>query len=356
MKKNIIIILIVVGVLALIGVKLAMNKKTLNQQNKPVDRSAIAVPVTVTDAFVGNVSGQFSVPAIVEPYNSANISINASGKLKTLNIDLGTAVSKGQVLGSVDNSVKLINLESSQLLADKYEADFKRQKDLFEGKATTEVDFNNAKYNYENAKTQVALIKQQIADGNVVAPISGIVTKKNVEEGEFVNVGTSIATVVDISKLQSFVMVSEKNVYSLKKGAPVVIHTDVYPDKVFNGAIKYISPNGDDSHNYEVGITVDNDRNVSLKGGTFILVDFDIKNSNTTALQIPKVALVEGIKNPYVYVVNNKKPTVKKLVLGRDLGENIEVLSGLSAGEHVITSGQINISENSIIEVVNAKQ
>ena len=354
MKKKITIVLIIVAVLALIGVRLATNKKKLNQQNKVVDRSAISIPVTTTNAFTGVVSGKFSVPAIVEPYNSANISINASGKLKTLDIDLGTAVSKGQILGSVDNSVKYINLESSQLLVDKYEVDFKRIKDLYEGKAATEVDFNNAKYNFENAKTQVALIKQQIADGNVVAPISGTVTKKNVEEGEFVNLGTAIATVVDISKLQSFVMVSEKNVYSLKKGMQVVIHTDVYPDKLFKGTIKYISPNGDESHNYQVGITVDNDRNVSLKGGTFILVDFDIRNSNS-ALQIPKVALVEGIKNPYVYVVSNKKPLVKKLVLGRDLGENIEVLGGLSEGEQVITSGQINISENSTIEVVNAK-
>ncbi|HWZ21213.1 MAG TPA: efflux RND transporter periplasmic adaptor subunit, partial [Cytophagaceae bacterium] len=299
MKRKIIIISIVVVVLALIGIRLFMNKKTLNQQSKPVDRSTISVPVTTTKAFVGPVSGKFSVPAIVEPYNSANISINASGKLKSLNIELGNAVTKGQVLGSVDNSVKLLNLESSQLLADKYQLDFQRQKDLFEGKATTEVDFNNAKYNYENAKTQVALIKQQIADGNVIAPISGIITNKNVEEGEFVNLGTAIATVVDISKLQSFVMVSEKNVYSLKKGTAVVIHTDVYPDKLFKGTIKFISPNGDDSHNYEVGINVDNDKDVSLKGGTFILVDFDIKNT-ATALQIPKVGLVEGIKNPYV--------------------------------------------------------
>jgi RND family efflux transporter MFP subunit len=149
-------------------------------------------------------------------------------------------------------------------------------------------------------------------------------------------------------------MVSEKNVYSLQKGMPVVIHTEIYPEKEFKGTIKYISPNGDESHNYEVGITVQNDNRVSLKGGTFILVDFDVKNA-TSALQIPKVALVEGLKNPYVYVVENKKAVAKKLVLGRDLGENIEVLSGLNADEQVITSGQINISANSIIEVVEAK-
>lgn len=354
MKRNIIITLVVVAVLAIIGLRLFKNKQTLNEQNKVVDRSSIAVPVTTTPATIEAVSGKFSVPAIVEPYNTANISINASGKLKTLNIELGNVITKGQLLGSVDNSVKYLNLEAAQLQMDKYEVDYKRVKDLYEGKAATEVDFNNAKFNFENAKTQVALIKQQIADGNVIAPINGTITKKNVEEGEFVNLGTAIATVVDISRLQSFVMVSEKNVYSLKKGMPVVIHTDVYPDRTFRGSIRFISPNGDESHNYQVGVTVENDNKVSLKGGTFILVDFDVKNASS-ALQIPKVALVEGIKNPFVYVVENKKAVTKKLVLGRDLGENIEVLSGLAEGEQVITSGQINISGNSIIEVINTK-
>ena len=354
MKRKIIIILSIVAVLAFIGIKLFKNKQAINEKNKVVDRSAVAVPVTTTNAFVAPVSGKFSVPAIVEPYNSATISINASGKLKTLNVELGAVVTKGQFLGSVDNSVKYLNLEAAQLQSDKYQLDFNRTKDLYEGKAATEVDFNNAKFNLENSKTQIALIKQQIADGNVIAPISGTITKKNVEEGEFVNLGTAIATIVDISKLQSFVMVSEGNVYSLKKGMSVNIHTDIYPDKNFKGIIRFISPNGDESHNYQVGIDVSNDNKVSLKGGTFIVVDFDVQNSGT-ALQIPKLALVEGIKNPYVYVVANKKAMVKKLVLGRDLGENIEVLSGLTEGEQVVTSGQINISESSIIEVISTK-
>lgn len=354
MKNKLIISISVVAILAVIGFQLFRNKQKLNESSKVVDRSAIAVPVTIEQAKVAPISGAFSVPAVVQPITTAGLSINTSGKLQTLNIQLGTVVRKGQVLGSVDNSLKYINLESAQLLAAKSEADYLRVKDLYEGKASTEVDFNNAKYNYENAKTQVRQIQQQITDGQIIAPISGMVTKKNVEAGEFVNMGTSIGTIVDVSRLKSFVAVSEKNVYALKTGAPVTIRTDIYPDQKFKGTIRYISPNGDESHNYDVEIAIQNDSKLYLKGGTFIMVHFDIPNKGT-ALQIPKIALVEGLKNPYVYVVNKQKATVKKLVLGRDLGEHIEVLSGLDAGEQVITSGQINISTNSIIEIVNTK-
>ena len=342
----------IVLVIALIGFRLVKNKQTINELNKPVDRSAVKVPVTVTKAFNGTVEGTFVLPAVVKPVNEANISLNTSGKIKSLNFDLGTRVTKGQVIGSLDNSLKQINLEAAELLVDKSKTDYERIKQLYEGKASTEVDYNNSKYTYENAKSQAAQIRQQIADASIVAPQSGVITKKNVEEGEFVNIGATVATVVDITTLKADVMVSEKDVYRLKEEMPVTIISDIFPDKEFKGKIRFISPAGDDSHNYEVEVTVDNNDKSAMKAGTFIKVQFDIKGSNT-ALQIPKLALVEGTKNPHVYVVNGDKLQIKKITLGRDLGENIEVLGGLSEGEPVITSGQINLTESSLIEVIN---
>lgn len=352
MKKNIIIIGCVLAVVLLIGFKLAGNKKAINEQNKVIDRSAIKVPVTTAKVQEALVEGKFALPAVLKAQTEANVTISASGKVQHLNFDLGTQVSKGQVIGSIDNSLKQLSLESTQLLLDKYKTDYERIKELYEGKAATEVDYNNAKYNYENTKTQVAQLKQQIADGNLIAPLSGIITKKNIEEGEYINPGTAAATIVDISRLKASVMVSERDVYKLKEGMRVKIYSDIFPDKSFAGAVHFISPQGDDSHNYEVEVTVENTSKLLLKGGTFVRVEFDIK-SEATALQIPKLALAEGIKNPYTYTISGDSTVIRKLVLGRDLGENIEVLSGISAGDEVITSGQINLTASSKVEVVN---
>lgn len=352
--KKIGIITAVVIVFALIGFKLASNKKVINELNKPIDRSMVAIPVTIAKAELGNVEGAFVLPAVVKPMNEANITLTTSGKVKALNFDLGTRVTKGEIIGSLDNNLKQISLSSAQLLAQKSEQDFNRFKDLYAGKAASEVDYNNAKYNYENAKNQVEQIKQQIADASMISPVNGVITRRNVEEGEFVNVGATIATVVDISSLKAMVMVSERDVYKLKEGMPVAITSDVFPDKEFKGSIRFISDAGDDSHNYEVEVTINNNDRLPIKAGTFITVKFDVKG-NASALQIPKLALVEGTKNPYVYIANGNKPVARKISLGRDLGENIEVLSGLKPGETVITSGQINLTENSIIEVITSK-
>lgn len=355
MKKNIIIIAALVAVIALIGFTLANNKKKINAANKVVDRSTVAVPVFTVKVSNQNINGQFTLPAKVEPVNEADITINSSGKLKHLNIDLGSVVKKGQVLGSIDNSLKQLNLQSTQLLVDKYERDYNNYKELYKGKAASENEYTNAKYNYENAKTQAAQIKQQIEDGNLVAPVSGVIVKKNVEEGEFVNVGSVVGTVVDISKLKANVMVSEKDIYRLSAGMPVTILCDIYPGKSFKGSIRYISPRGDESHNYQVEVTVENNAGAQLKGGTFVRVKFDTKNTSK-GLFIPKKALVEGLKNPYVYVTNANKAETRKLVLGRESGEDVEVVSGLKEGEEVIVSGQINLAEGSVVAVVSGKE
>jgi RND family efflux transporter MFP subunit len=357
-KKKLWRITITVGVILVLvlatAARLASNKKKIEAQNKVVDRSAVAIPVTVVNAFTAEAEKKFSLPAVLEAETEADITLNTSGKLKQLDIRLGATVRKGQVLGSIDNSLKTLNLASTQLLVDKYEADYKRVKELHAGNAASEVDVINAKYNFENAKMQADQIRQQIADGTVTAPCDGIIVAKNAEEGEFVNTGASIATVIDVSRLKATVTVSENDVYRLQNGMTVTIRSDVYPGETFAGEVRYISPKGDENHNYKVELSVTNKSGAPLKAGTFVRVDFELKQASSS-LQVPKTALVEGLKNPYVYTVVNKKAEARKLVIGRELGDHIEVLSGISAGEPVIISGQINLSPGSPVEIVNTK-
>ena len=350
-KSTIITIIVVLAVAGAVAFTLARNKKEINSRNKVVDRSNIAIPVSVTKAFVGSAGSEFSLPAVTQAENEADVVVNSQGKLMELNIRLGSTVSKGQLLGKVDTKLQELNLKASSLSQEKLAKDYDRYNELYKGNAATEANVTDVKYNYENTKVQVEQIKQQIANANIVAPLSGTIVKKNLEEGEFVNPGTVIATIVDVSKLKATVMVSESDVYKLKNGAAVNITTDIYPEKVFKGTIRYISPVGDDAHNYPVEITLANDAKSQIKAGTFIRVSFDIKGSTNT-LQIPKIALVEGLKNPYVFVLNGNKAAVRKLVLGREIGENVEVLSGLNEGEDVISSGQINLVEGSLISVM----
>lgn len=352
MKKNrIIIAVIALLVVAAIAYTLVKNKQVLDSKNKVVDRSNMAIPVSVSKAFLGSTGDKFILPAVTEAENEVDVVVNSQGKLTNLNIRLGSTVSKGQILGTVDSKMKELNLRATSLSEEKLKKDYERYNDLYKGNAATEVNVNDVKYNYENTKIQLDQIKQQIADANIIAPISGTIVRKNLEEGEFVNPGTVIATVVNVSQLKAQVLVSEKDVYKLKPGANVTVTCEIYPGKTFKGTIRYISPKGDESHNYPVEVTLVNDSKSPIKAGTFIRVAFGVSGTTTT-LQIPKVALVEGLKNPYVFTLSGNKAVSKKLVLGREIGENVEVLSGLEEGEEIITSGQINLTDGSTVQLV----
>jgi len=134
-------------------------------------------------------------------------------------------------------------------------------------------------------------------------------------------------------------------------GQPAQVTSSIFPGKLTKGIVKYIAPKGDENHNYRVEVEIPNS---GYKAGTYVNVKFSFKKP-AEALQIPKIALVEGVKNPFVYVVNGNSIAVRKLELGEEVGQNVVVKSGLTPGEKVITSGQINLTASSKISIVNPK-
>jgi RND family efflux transporter MFP subunit len=347
MKQRIIIITVIIALFATIGFVLARNKKEIDTQNVVTDRSKIPVAVSVAKVALQIVDGNLQLPATLEPSKQADISATTAGKITSLGIQLGSSVSAGQVIGSVDTRQQQLNVADAQEALNKAEKDYQLAQELFAGNAGTAQNVKDAQHTLEAARIRVQQSGRQVSEGAIKAPISGIVTAKNGEVGEYANPGTSLATIVDIYNLKAVVFVSEKDVYQLKLNQAAIITADVLPGKSFTGKVSFISPVGDENHNYRVELAINN-KAAALKAGTYIKVAFDLGN-DFTALQIPKIALVEGTKNPYVYVVNGGQALVRKITLGRELGENIEVLSGLKEGDEVVTSGQINLKDGSLI-------
>lgn len=349
MKKTTLIILAsAVAIVALIGFRLASNKKKIDAQNKPVVNTNVAIPVTVNRVEEGTVSQQLVKTGNLIPFREANITATTAGKVTSVNFNLGTQVRQGQTLVELDNRLKELSLQATQLNIDKLKKDVTRYNTLLAGNATTEIQVNDTKYNYENAVNQAEQIQKQIQDANVKAPISGQIVQKAIEPGVYITIGSTLGKVLDVARLKVNVLVNESDVYQLHKGQSVKVTADVFPGRTFTGQISYIAPQGTDEHNYPVEITINNANN--LKAGTFVNVDFSQK-SNQKALQIPRAALVESIKNPYVYVVENNVAHQRKISVGRDFGDTIEVLGGLSTGDVVVTTGQLNLSEGKTVQI-----
>jgi membrane fusion protein (multidrug efflux system) len=350
MKRKYVIIIIVLAIVALIAFNLAANKKTLNEKDRPASASSVNIPVKVAAVHMQVLDFSIRKTGSLAPFKEAKVLSPTSGTIQYLKFELGTKVSEGQIIALMDNHLLQLDLQKAQTNLNKQESDLHTYTDLYNGKAATQEKLNEIRQDYSDALNQYNQVKKQISDAAIKAPTSGIISVKNVEQGVYVNAGAEIATVVNVARAKVQVNLTENEVYQVHQDQHVQITTDVYPGKVFDGAVSFVSPQADATHSYMVEILIDTDPKYVLHSGTFVNADF-IKKSNQNVLVIPRDALAESVQNASVYVVEGNKVHQKNIVTGRQLGDMVEVLSGLNNDEEVVVSGQINLKDGTPVSV-----
>ncbi|MBE9586853.1 efflux RND transporter periplasmic adaptor subunit [Mucilaginibacter sp. JRF] len=350
MKTKYIVIIVVVAIVALIAFKLSANKKKLDEKNKPVEVTNVHIPVKAA-----KVTQQLQEISIMKtgnlaPFKEAKALAVTGGNLLQLRFELGDHVTQGQVLALTDNRAAQLELEKAESNAAKLRNDLNIYTELLQGKAATQEKVNQIKQDYLDAVNQVNRTRKNLNDASIKAPTSGIISAKPVEQGVFVNAGAEVATIVNLSRAKVQVYLTEAEVYLIDQGQKVKITTDVYPGKVYNGTVSFISPQADQTHNYIVEIMVDNTQSSVLRSGTFVYADFS-KKTKQQVLVIPREALTESVKDAAVYVIQNGTANRKTIKTGSEMGGLIQVTDGLNEGDQVVTSGQINLKDGTPVTV-----
>ncbi len=350
MKKKLIVTLVCIGIIGLIIFKLAFNKKKINETNRPAQVENIRIPVTVSPVTREIQQVSIVKTGVFTPFTEAKALSVSSGNVQRLLFELGDNVRQGQTLAVIDTRLLQIDLQKSESNVLKLKRDVQTYTELLEGNAATREKVDDIRQEYDDALNQSRQLRRQIADANIKAPTDGIIGTKPVEEGMFVSAGTEIASIVNLSRLKVQVYLTEAEVYQVTMGQKIKLTTEVYPGKTFTGTITFISPQANQAYNYQVEITVNNDKDSPLRSGTFVSADFS-KQTTEEILLIPRQALNTSIQDASVYVVQDEKAVLRNIKVGGEYGGNIQVTEGLKAGEQVITSGQINLKDGALINV-----
>ncbi len=344
MKRKYIIALIVIILLALIVFRLASNKHTLDQKKEPAKDTLVRIPVKVAAVKAERRELSMLKTGTLAPFKEAKVLATTGGTIRQLRFNLGDHVSEGQVLAVIDTRSAQLDLQKAESDAAKLHRDLDTYTELLKGQAATQEKVNEIRQNYLDAANQVSQVKKQISDASIKAPTSGVISEKPVEQGVFAHAGTQIATIVNLSQAKVQLNLTENEVYQVRPGQPVKITTDVYTGQVFNGRISFISPQADETHNYRVEIMAANKDSSPLRSGTFVYADFS-RQTTQDVLLIPRDALTQSVKDASVYVVENNVVHQKPVKTGIEMNGLIQVVSGLKAGEIVVTSGQINLKD-----------
>jgi RND family efflux transporter MFP subunit len=245
MKTKYIVSIVVILIIGLIVYKLAVNKKKLNEKNKPAIVTQVQIPVKVAVATEQLLEINIIKTGNIAPFKEAKAVAMTGGTLTQVRFELGDQVKQEQVLAITDTRQAQLELQKAETDAAKLRNDLDTYTELLKGKAATQEKVNEIKNNYQTALNQVDQARKKLSDAAIKAPTSGIISAKPVEQGVFVNAGTEIATIVNLAKAKVQVNLTEAEVYKVATGQKVKITTDVYPGKEFSGTISFISPQAD---------------------------------------------------------------------------------------------------------------
>jgi len=349
-KSLIISSVTVVATVALMGVTLASNKREI-ESKKEVITSGNRVSVSVASAQLRETGNRLELVGKAEADKEVVVASKSAGEIVQVNFKMGDYVSKGAVLAKVDDTYKRLAYENAQINYRKFEEDYEKFQVLRKGEAVSENQLRDMRIGFENAAIQLENAKKQWEDAKIIAPFSGYVTSKRTELGAYVNPGTPIVGIADVSNLKVLLAVSEVNAYHLRFGREVVVSASVYPGVTYRGTITSISQQGSGAHTFPVEITIANSDKHPLKAGTYVNASVSIGDAST-ALMIPRDAIVSSVKDPSVYVVRGETVELVKITTGSDYNSYLEVIAGVNPGDLVVTNGQINLTNGSKIVII----
>jgi RND family efflux transporter MFP subunit len=326
------------------------NKVKSDGQNSATGTIETSYSVSVVKASKKDVTDSFSQVGTIVAYNDVAVVSETSGRVVKVNAEVGDYKPAGSVLVEVDSELREAAYKAANVSYEKVKKDLERYEALYKEGSISDSQIEQARWSFQSAESQYIVARRQLSDTKITTPISGIVTARYVNIGTMVMgapQATQIANVVDISRLKVKASVAEKDVIRLKVGEKVEVTTDVFPNAVFTGSIFSISSKGDDGHTYPVEVVLKNSK-LQLKAGMFGRVMFTPKSSGNLIV-IPRESIVGSVKNAALYVVNNNVAKLRSVVTGKEVGTNIEILSGLQEGELVVVNGQNNLSDNASV-------
>lgn len=287
----------------------------------------------------------------VESQNSVTVSAEMMGTVTRVFVSEGDAVSKGQVLAQIDNSVIVRNIESMEAQLKLATSVYERQKNLWDQKIGTEVQFLQAKTNKESLEKQLASLKEQADKTRIKAPITGTVDAVIVKTGENIAPGMPALRVVNTSDLRIKTQVSEAYVTNIKKGNRAMV-TISELKKEIEAKVTFVGKTIDRlSRTFDVEIALPEDANLRPNMTATVKVVFE---SNPDAIVVPVNLIQEINDEKVVYVAEqegDKMVASRRVVTVQGVyGYRAEV-TGLNPGDRIITVGYLGLNDGDYIKI-----
>ena len=373
--------LVLVGICGLAAVSSACGRAKADAKAATPVRVAVAQPAS------GSAGLRYS--ATIQPREEVQLAFKSGGYVDEIRrvagadgasrpIQQGDPVARGTVLARVrqeDYTQKVSQARSSlveaEASAEKARLDFERADKLYAATSMTRPDWEasrasaqTARARAEGARAQLDSAETALSDTSLKSPLDGVVLSRSIEQGTLVNAGTVGFVVADLSSVKAVFGVPDRVVSTLKLGQPMTVTTEAAGGP-FRGILTALAPSADrKSRVFDVEVTIPN-RDGRLRSGLIAAIEVS-PDRRTAAVAddppLPAIPLSAVIQSPHasdgyaVFVVVETGDTgsahSRDVKLGRIVGNDVTVVEGLRAGEHVVVSGASLLTDGETVRVV----
>ncbi|MCY1294650.1 Multidrug resistance protein MdtA [compost metagenome] len=361
--------LVMLGVV-LVVVLLLAGYKAFSIYQQVQQFSAPRPAISVSAAVAREQPWQERLPAIgtLTAFQGIDLTVEVGGTVRDVLFNSGEKVTQGRPLLQMDGSVEQASLESAEAELNLARAEFERGRSLVARQMVSKSDFDRLAAQLQQNSGRVAQLKALLDKKRILAPFSGTIGIRQVDVGDYLSSGTTIATLQDLSTLYVDFFLPEQAVPKLKVGQQVHLSAAAYPGETFAGEIGAINPKVDqNTRNVQVRAMLPN-RDDKLLPGMFANLEVLLADAPARVV-VPETAITYTLYGNSVYVIAPKQGEdgqqlkddkgAPQLFAERRFVETgprrdgqVAILKGLKAGEQVVTAGQLKLDNGAHVAIV----
>ncbi len=291
---------------------------------------------------------EVNLPSTLQGYETRNISSTISGIIDQIFVEVGDKVAKGQLLVRMDPT----QYTNYKLQYANLGVEMERVKALKEAGSISQQSYDQTKVQYDQLGETLALYEKNTF---VKADFSGVITAKNFESGELC-AGQPILSLAQINILKAYINIPEMYFPQIKKGMPLTLKSEIYPDKEFKGTVEIVYPTIDvSSHTFTVKVKIPNSSEL-LRPGMYVNTTLPVGKASTLVVPYQAVLKLIGSNNRYIFIRDGDVAKRVDVELGQRFDKYVEIIGNVKEGDEIITMGQGRLVDGSYIEVVTREQ
>ncbi|WP_232455089.1 efflux RND transporter periplasmic adaptor subunit [Oceanisphaera avium] len=313
---------------------------------------AVIRPVPMMKVTASHGLSGLRFPGRVRAVQRAELAFNLPGRMIELPVKEGQRIEKGALVARLDDETVKLQLASAQAQYNKASTDYNRVNKIWQqSKAVAKAEVDQKRTAMEVARASFLAAKKDVADTRLLAPFAGVVTKRQVENFSNVQAKQTIVSLQDPNELEIVINVSERIVRAEPKSvAGVAVFAD-FPNTPLPVSLKSFSSQADaQTQSYEVVLALAPGFSLKVLPGMSVEVQpqADASDVQLAKIWVPLTAILSNAKDEtqvWLFDEQSQRVSAHNITLGQVQDTEVQVLSGLSGGEHIVTAGVSQLRE-----------